>query len=404
VGSDDLGSENNIIRPLQKDLQSLENLKVALIHDWLTGMRGGEKCLEVFCEIFPQADIFTLLHIKGSVSPAIEEHPIKTSWIQKFPQVERRYRQYLPFFPAAIRSFSLQGYDLILSSSHCVAKAVSVPPGTLHVAYMHTPMRYVWDMFEVYFGRQSTAGWAVRTLMRFLAPPLRHWDARSNDQVHYFLANSRHVHNRILSYYHRESEVIPPPVDARLFDLASEQGDYYLIVTALAPYKRIDLAIQAFNQMGKPLVIVGTGPLKEALQKISGKTITWLGWQSTEDLKRLYGACRAFIFPGEEDAGITPLEAQACGRPVIAYGKGGALETVIPLKDFQEGRKGFFSGIFFPEQSESAMIQAVDDLESHLSLLDPVKVRSHALSFDRQVFRERVIQSLLEKLDQHRIL
>jgi len=391
-------------RPLRKDPQSLENLKVALIHDWLTGMRGGEKCLEVFCEIFPQADIFTLLHIKGSVSPAIEEHPIRTSWIQQFPQVERRYRQYLPFFPAAIRSFSLKGYDLILSSSHCVAKAVSVPPGILHVAYMHTPMRYVWDMFEVYFGRQSSAGWPVRTLMHLLAPPLRRWDARSNDQVHFFLANSHHVSKRLLSYYGRESEVIPPPVDARLFDVAAEQGDFYLIVTALAPYKRIDLAIRAFNQMGKPLVIVGSGPLREALQKISGKTITWLGWQSTEDLKRLYGACKAFIFPGEEDAGITPLEAQACGRPVVAYGRGGALETVIPLKDFQEGRKDFFSGTFFPEQTESALIRAVEELESQISLLDPVKVRSHALTFDRQVFKERIIRSLLEKLDHHRIL
>jgi glycosyltransferase involved in cell wall biosynthesis len=404
LGMDNLGSENKMGIVSQKELHSLENLKVALVHDWLTGMRGGEKCLEVFCEIFPQADIFTLVHVNGSVSPVIEEHPIRTSWIQRFPQVERRYRQYLPFFPAAIRSFSFKGYDLILSSSHCVAKAVSVPPGILHVAYVHTPMRYVWDMFEVYFGRQSSAGWPVRTLMRLLAPPLRRWDARSNDQVHFFLANSRHVQNRILAYYKRESEVIPPPVDAGLFDLSSDQGDFYLIVTALAPYKRIDLAIQAFNRMEKPLVIVGTGPLRDALQKISGKTITWLGWQSAEDLKRLYGACRAFIFPGEEDAGITPLEAQACGRPVVAFGKGGALETVIPLNDFQEGQSDFFSGLFFPEQSESALIQAVEALESHLSLLDPVKIRTHALTFDRPIFKERIIRSLLEKLEQHRIL
>jgi glycosyltransferase involved in cell wall biosynthesis len=390
--------------PSQKEINSLQSLNVALVHDWLTGMRGGEKCLEVFGEIFPQADIFTLVHIKGSVSPAIENHRIKTSWIQKLPLVERKYRHYLPFFPSAIKGFSLKGYDLILSSSHCVAKGVPVPPGTLHVAYIHTPMRYVWDMFEVYFGRQSSAGWPVRRMMALLAPALRRWDVRSNAQVHFFLANSRHVQGRIRSYYGRESEVIPPPVDAQLFDQASEQGDFYLIVTALAPYKRIDLAIRAFNRMGKPLVIVGTGPLKAELQKISGTTITWLGWQSAEDLKRLYGACRAFIFPGEEDAGITPLEAQACGRPIVAFGRGGALETVIPLKDFLEGRKDFFSGIFFSEQTESSLIQAVEDLEAHSHHLNPGKVRAHALNFDRRIFKERISRSLLEKLHQNRIL
>jgi glycosyltransferase involved in cell wall biosynthesis len=390
--------------PSPDDLRDLQSLKVALVHDWLTGMRGGEKCLEVFCEIFPQADIYTLVHNKGSVSPAIENHPIKTSWIQRLPLVDRKYRHYLPFFPWAIRGFSLKGYDLILSSSHCVAKGVSVPAGTLHVAYIHTPMRYVWDMFEVYFGRRSSAGWPVRGLMALLAPALRRWDARSNDQVHFFLANSRHVQGRILSYYGRQAEVIPPPVEAQVFDLAPEQGSFYLIVTALAPYKRIDLAIRAFNQMGKPLVIVGTGPLKAELQRIAGKKITWLGWQSPEDLKRLYGACRGFIFPGEEDAGITPLEAQASGRPVVAFGRGGALETVVPLKDFLEGRRDFFSGVFFPEQTEPALIRAVEDLEAHLHQLNPDKVRAHALNYDRQIFKERITQSLLGKLHQHRIL
>jgi len=259
-------------------------------------------------------------------------------------------------------------------------------------------------MFEIYFGKESSAGWAARRVMALLAPALRRWDVRSNDQVHFFLANSAHVQQRILRYYNRTSEVIPPPVEAQRFALAPEQGDYYLIVTALAPYKRIDLAIRAFNRMQKPLVIVGTGPLKAELQKRSGETITWLGWQSLEDLKRLYAGCRAFIFPGEEDAGITPLEAQACGRPVVAFGRGGALETVVPLQDFLERRTDFFSGIFFAEQTEAALIKAVEDLEAQAHRLDPGRIRDHALKFDRQVFKERIMKSLVEKLHQRRSL
>jgi glycosyltransferase involved in cell wall biosynthesis len=380
----------------------LSGLRVALIHDWLTGMRGGEKCLEVFCEIFPQADIFTLLHIKGSVSPVIERHPIKTSWIQRLPWVERKYRNYLPFFPRAIEGLSLKNFDLILSSSHCVAKGVKVPDGALHIAYIHTPMRYVWDMFEVYFGKQSSAGWPAKYLMKVLAPGLRRWDVRSNKGVDFFLANSEHVRRRIQNYYDRQAEVIFPPVDTRTYDLVAEPQNYYLIVTALAPYKRIDLAIQAFNRMKKPLIIVGTGPLRAGLQGISGRTITWLGWQTPEALKKLYSGCRAFIFPGEEDAGITPLEAQAAGRPVVAYGQGGALETVVPLGDFLEGRKDFFSGVFFPEQTEESLIRAVADLEAHAYQLNPEKIRAHAVRFDRDVFKERIIKTILEKLGHRR--
>ena len=369
---------------IPENQKNLSSLRVALVHDWLTGMRGGEKCLEVFCEIFPEADIYTLLHIKGSVSPTIESHRIKTSWIQHLPWVERKYRNYLPLFPRAIESLPLKGYDLILSSSHCVAKGVTVPPGALHVAYVHTPMRYVWDLFDVYFGKESTAGRPAKVVMPMVRPYLQKWDVRSNDRVHYFLANSDHVRRRILRHYRRPAEVIHPPVDTQAFDLFSEPKDYYLLVSALAPYKRVDLAIRAFNRMQKPLVIVGTGPLMPSLKKESGKTISWLGWQSDEALKKLYGECRAFIFPGEEDAGITPLEAQASGRPVVAFGRGGALETVVPLDDYRQGKRDFFSGIFFPEQTEESLIKAVLDLEAHSQLLNPEKIRAHALTFDRR--------------------
>lgn len=384
-------------------LKTLSSLRVALVHDWLTGMRGGEKCLEVFCEIFPQADIYTLLYIKGSVSPIIEKHRIQTTWVQQFPAVDKKYRNYLPLFPLAIKSFSLPGYDLVLSSSHCVAKGIGVPPGALHVAYIHTPMRYVWDMYEVYFGKDSTAGWPAKRLMPLLAPALRRWDVRSNRGVHFFLANSDHVRRRILNCYQRPAEVIFPPVETAAFEISDQPQNYYLIVSALAPYKRIDLAIRAFNRMNKPLVIVGTGPHKEELMKISGKTITWLGWQDQTGLKGLYSHCRAFIFPGEEDAGITPLEAQASGRPVVAFGRGGALETIIPLSDFLEGRKTYFSGIFFPEQTEESLIQAVEGLENQAGLISPQKIRAHAMTFDRAVFKERISRSIMEKLNTHRL-
>jgi glycosyltransferase involved in cell wall biosynthesis len=383
---------------ISENQKNLSSLRVALVHDWLTGMRGGEKCLEVFCEIFPEADIYTLLHIKGSVSPTIESHRIKTSWIQHLPWVERKYRNYLPLFPRAIESLPLKGYDLILSSSHCVAKGVTVPPGALHVAYVHTPMRYVWDLFDVYFGKESTAGRPAKVVMPMVRPYLQKWDVRSNDRVHYFLANSDHVRRRILRHYRRPAEVIHPPVDTQAFDLFSEPKDYYLLVSALAPYKRVDLAIRAFNRMEKPLVIVGTGPLMPSLKKESGKNISWLGWQSDEALKKLYGECRAFIFPGEEDAGITPLESQASGRPVVAFGRGGALETVVPLGDYREGKRDFFSGIFFPEQTEDSLINAVRTLESHIHLLNSERVRVHSETFDRQVFKERITRTILQKL------
>lgn len=382
----------------QKDRNILQTLRVALVHDWLTGMRGGEKCLEVFSEIFPQADIYTLLHIKGSVSPTIEAHRIKTSWVQHLPRVEKKYRNYLPLFPWAIESLSLKGYDLVLSSSHCVAKGIRVDSNALHIAYIHTPMRYVWDMYDVYFGKDSSAGWPAKTLMPVIRPWLQRWDVRSNDRVHFFLANSDHVRRRIQRYYGRPAEVIHPPVDTGAFALSAKPKEYYLLVSALAPYKRVDLAIRAFNRMQKPLVIVGTGPLMASLQKESGKTISWLGWQPTENLKRLYGECRAFIFPGEEDAGITPLEAQASGRPVVAFGRGGALETVVSLSDYQEGKRDFFSGIFFQEQTEDALIEAVQIFEKHIHRLNSERVRAHAETFDRQVFKERIIRTILQKL------
>jgi glycosyltransferase involved in cell wall biosynthesis len=387
-----------MIENYQENLKTLSSLRVALVHDWLTGMRGGEKCLEIFCEIFPQADLYTLLHIKGSVSPVIESHRIRTTWAQYLPGVEEKYRHYLPLFPLAVRSIDLRGYDLVLSSSHCVAKGVRVHPPAVHISYVFTPIRYVWDMYDIYFGKDSSARFPVRMVMPLVAALLRRWDVRTSQGVDYLLADSENVRRRILKYYRREAEVVPVPVDTNLFDLTFQSQGYYLMVSALAPYKRIDLAVRAFNRIQKPLVVVGTGPLMVTLQKESAKNITWLGWQPAENLKKLYGECQALIFPGEEDAGITPLEAQASGRPVVAFGRGGVLETVVPLEDYLEGRKDFFGGVFFQEQTETSLIEAVERLEKHTHLLNPVKIRAYAQQFDREVFKERIIRTISEKM------
>jgi glycosyltransferase involved in cell wall biosynthesis len=376
----------------------LNDLRVALVHDWLTGMRGGEKCLEIFCEIFPRADIYTLFHFPGSVSETIEKHPIYTTWIGRLPFLEKRYRLYLPLFPVALEGLFLKGYDLILSSSHCVAKNVRSRPPARHISYVFTPMRYVWDQYDIYFGKQSTAGPLVRTAMALLAPLLRRWDVYTCKRVDHFLADSEHVRKRIATYYGREAEVVPIPADTRQFNLSPRSRDYYLVVSALAPYKRIDLAVRAFNRLARPLVIVGTGPQEAELKKISGGQIHWVGWADPDRLKKYYGECRALIFPGEEDAGITPVEAQASGRPVVAFGKGGALETVVPLEDFQKGKSDFFSGVFFREQTEESLIEAVESLEAHAAELDPRKIRAHALNFDREVFKKKIQNKIREKM------
>jgi len=269
-------------------------LRVALVHDWLTGMRGGEKVLEVFCEIFPQADLYTLLYIPGSISDIIANREIKTSFIQKLPTAKKHYRSMLPLFPMAIESFNLEGYDLVLSSSHCVAKGVMTAPKTLHVSYIHTPMRYVWDMYHEYFGeKRGLKGKAISLFAHYL----RMWDVCSSKRVDYFISNSRHVARRVEKYYGRASTVIYPPVDCGRFRILPAPEDYYLMVSAFAPYKRIDLAIEAFNLLGLKLKIVGTGQEEKKLRKMARGNIEFLGRRTDSEIADYYGRCRALIFP-----------------------------------------------------------------------------------------------------------
>jgi glycosyltransferase involved in cell wall biosynthesis len=375
-------------------------MKVAIVHDWLTGMRGGEKCLEVFVRLFPQADLYTLLHVKNSVSPEIENRKIKVSFLQNLPFIQSRYRYYLPLMPFAISGFDLRDYDLVLSSSHCVAKAVRVSPKTLHVCYCHTPMRYIWDQFDQYFARPGSPK-LTSLVMKLIAPSLRRWDVRMNRHVDFFIANSQHVQKRIKKYYERESSVIYPPVDTDYFKpQGKEKGDFFLILSAFAPYKRVDLAVEAFNKLGYPLVVIGTGQDEERLRRLANKNIQFKGWLEAEEIRSYLGRCRALIFPGEEDFGITPVEAQAMGRPVIAYGKGGALETVVTSSGRVDGEplSRSATGVFFDEPTVNALVQAVSHFETIESSFDPDLIRQHAQKFDTGIFADHIKKFIDQQL------
>ncbi|MCK4414589.1 MAG: glycosyltransferase [Candidatus Eisenbacteria sp.] len=346
-------------------------------------MRGGEKCLEVFAEMFPDAPIYTLVHQPGSVSAAIERHPIHTSFIQRAPWGRTRYQRYLPLFPFAIEGFDLRGYDLVLSSSHAVAKGVVVHPGTRHVCYCHTPMRYVWVAYEDYFGGgryRFPASWAIA----WAATRLRTWDVVSAARVDDFIANSANVARRIRRYYGRGAAVVPPWVDTERFtpDPAVAREDFYLVISALVPYKRIDLAIAAAGRLGRPLVVIGRGVERKRLEALAGPAVRFLGWQDQAAMVDALRRARALIFPGEEDFGIVPLEAMACGTPVVAYGAGGALETVV------DGE----TGVFFDEQEADSLAGALQRLAG--LQLSPALGRQRALQFSREVFRRRIAREL----------
>jgi glycosyltransferase involved in cell wall biosynthesis len=356
--------------------------RVALVHDWLTGMRGGERCLEVLCELFPEAPLYTLLHVPGSVSPLIERRRIVTSFLQRLPAVEARYRHYLPLFPAAVRGLSLAGHDLVISLSHCVAKAVRVPPGAVHLCYCFTPMRYVWDLEADY---AQNAGPLARLALPPVAAALRRWDRRTGG-VHDFAAISHHIADRIRRVYGRSSEVIHPPVDVARFRLADAVDDYYLVVSALAPYKRVDLAVAAAGRLGRRLLVVGQGTEEARLRALAGPGVTFLGWRPDAEVAELYARCRAVLFPSVEDFGIVPLEAAAAGRPTIALARGGALETMVGLDGAGEAP----TAVFFAEQTVQSLVAAMRAFEAAEGRFEPRALRARAARFDRPLFSRRV--------------
>jgi glycosyltransferase involved in cell wall biosynthesis len=350
-------------------------------------MRGGEKVLLSLARLYPDAPIFTLLHVEGSVDPELEAREIRTSFVQRLPASARRYRHYLPLFPVAAERFDLRGFDLVLSSSHCVAKGVRPGRGALHLCYCHTPMRYVWDRYDDYFG-PGRLGLLGRLVIPPAAAGLRAWDAASAARVHHFAANSAYVADRIRSYYGREAEVIPPPVDTDHFTLGPDRpGTYDLVVSALAPYKRLELALEAYRGTGWPLRIVGTGPEEARLRALAPPEVSFLGRVEDSELRELYRGCRTVLMPGVEDFGIAPLEAMACGRPAVVYGEGGGPESV------QEGR----TGVVFSEPTAPALRRALATLSS--TPFDRLALRARAEAHRREVFETRIRRFVERALD-----
>jgi glycosyltransferase involved in cell wall biosynthesis len=365
--------------------------RVALVHDWLTGMRGGEKVLEAIAELYPDAPIYTLLHVKGTVSAPLD-HPRRRSFVNWLPAAATQYRRYLPLFPTAIEQFDFDDCDLVISTSHCAAKSVVVPGRATHLCYCHSPMRYAWDQFDAYFGPAQVGPVRSRMLRPILAR-LARWDRDTAGRVSRYVANSHHVAGRIRRYYNRGSTVVYPPVDTAFYrpEPAVVPEPFLLAVSALAPYKRLDLAIRAAATVGMPLTVVGSGPEASALRALAadcGGDVTFAGWLSNDQVRDLYRRCRAVVMAGVEDFGMVPVEAQACGRPVVALGEGGVCDSVI----------GGVTGILVQEPTVEAFAEGLRQVSTRE--FDTVAIRRHAESFgiDRfqREFQRVVDQSVRE--------
>ncbi len=359
-------------------------MKIAIVHDYLTQNGGAEKALETIHEVFPDAPIYTSVFNPRALPPQFADWDIRTSFLQHIPYARKNHQPFLPLYPLAFVTFDFKGYDVVVSHSSGFCHGIRVPEGTTHINYCMAPPRFLWDS-DRYLERERLSP-ALKLALRPLLYALKKWDVASVKGVDYFLSNSKATATRVKRTYGREVEaVLYPPVDVQRFQYASQGGEYYLIVSRLVPYKRVDLAVAAFNGLGLPLLIAGTGRDMEALKGLAKSNIEFLGWTGNEDLARLYAGCTALIFPGEEDFGIVPVEAEAAGRPVVAYAAGGALETVI------EG----VTGTFFQEPTPESLAQAVKRI-SKMSF-DPAAIRRHAEQYDTEVFKDN-LRSIVERL------
>ena len=373
-------------------------MKVALVHDWLNGMRGGEFVLEAIGEIYPDAEIFTLFFDPENLSEKIKSHKINTSFIQNLPLRKKHYRHYLPLFPGAIERFDLKNFDMVISSSHSVAKAAMAGSGKLHICYCHSPMRYVWDRFDDYFPRSEINIFRYQ-FIRQIASRLRRWDRRTAARVDLFVANSSFVKWRINEYYNRPAVVLHPPVDTRFYTPAAEdKGDYFLTAGALVPYKKTELIIEAFRNINEKLVVTGDGPEFKKLVYAAPDNVEFTGWLDREKLRDYYRNCKALIYAGVEDFGIIPVEAQACGKPVIAYGRGGLLDTVIgpSIKNYHDHR-GFKSGLFFDEQSPGSISRALEVFQT--LEFNSADIAGNAQNFSREIFTSSFQDLISRALD-----
>lgn len=359
-------------------------MKIAIVHDWLNQYGGAEIVLEAFKEMFPEAPVYTSMFWPQAMPDFYRHWDIRTSFMDKLPFVKTHHQPFLPLYPLAFESFDLSGYDVVISNKSGFCHGVITSPDTVHICYCLTPTRFVWGYSE-YVRREGLGRLARWLLMPFLNY-LRLWDRLAADRVDYFVAISQEVKERIAKYYRRQSTVVYPPVYTDRFKPSPERDDYFLVVSRLIPYKRIDVAVEAFNRLGLPLLIVGEGRARRSLEAVAKPNVRFLGRVSGEELAQLYARCRALIFPGREDFGIAPVEAQAAGRPVIAYAAGGALETVI------EGK----TGLFFHQQTPDALAQAVLEFVRREGEFDPQVIKANALRFDVERFREEM-HAVIEK-------
>lgn len=362
-------------------------MKIAIVHDWLTNMGGAEQVVINFKEIYPEAPIYTTFYNPNNLDDKLKNIDVRTSYLQKKKMVTN-HKKYFPRMPMAFERFNLNEYDVILSSSSSCAKGVITKPGSIHICYCHTPMRYAWEKKDEY---TENMGKLKKKLVNILLHYMRIWDVASSNRVDYFIANSTEVQKRIKKHYKRDAVVINPPVRCDLFNTSDIDGDYYFVVSRLVKYKRFDLAVQACKELEKKLIIIGDGPEKQNLEKLADKNenIIFLGRQPDDVVKKYMQECKALLFPGEEDFGIVPVEAQACGRPVIAYGKGGALDTVINEK----------TGIFFTEQTSDSLKEAINKFEQ--MSFNKQEIRNHALEFDEKLFQEKIRKFVNEKIKEN---